>query len=200
MTVISLLSSDLCSSSALLRADLPSLLRLQFAMPEVKARHAGARRRRRRPRRAAPRRGSPGRDERRGAHALGDLLQSALPTLEGDGGAQVGADELARALSVVGAASAEDCAAIVECLDGDGYGDGAITIEEFRGSWPTCSRSNLRCYTYTWKLERFLVCCVPVVFIYDIPWAEQHTRRKRKTCKSKMLQAAAMDQSTGHLW
>jgi len=127
MTVISLLSSDLCSSSALLRADLPSLLRLQFAMPEVKARHAGARRRRRRPRRAAQRRGSPGRHERRGARALGDLLQSALPAIEG---VLVGADELARALGVVGAASAEDCAAIVECLDGDGDGD--ITIEEFR--------------------------------------------------------------------
>ena len=55
-----------------------------------------------------------------------------LPTLEGAGGALVGADELARALGVVGAASAEDCAAIVECLDGDGDGDGAITIEEFR--------------------------------------------------------------------
>jgi len=65
-----------------------------------------------------------------GLGALGDLLQSALPALEAAGGALVGADELARALGVMGAASAEDCAAIVECLDGDG--DGAITIEEFR--------------------------------------------------------------------
>ncbi|KAF8658812.1 hypothetical protein HU200_059303 [Digitaria exilis] len=67
-----------------------------------------------------------------GLGALGELLQSALPALEAAGGALVGADELAMALGgVVGAgASAEDCAAIVECMDGDG--DGAITIEEFR--------------------------------------------------------------------
>ena len=65
-----------------------------------------------------------------GLGALGDLLQSVLPALEAARGALVGADELARALGVVGAASAEDCAAIIECLDGDG--DGAITIEEFR--------------------------------------------------------------------
>lgn len=62
-----------------------------------------------------------------GLGALGELLQSALPALEAAGGALVGADELAMALGVVGA---EDCAAIVECMDGDG--DGAITIEEFR--------------------------------------------------------------------
>lgn len=65
-----------------------------------------------------------------GLGALGAVLQSALPTLEAAGGALVGADELARALGALGSASAEDCAAIVECLDGDG--DGAITIEEFR--------------------------------------------------------------------
>ena len=53
-----------------------------------------------------------------------------LPALDASGGALIGANELVRALGVVGAASAEDCAAIVECLDGDG--DGAITIEEFR--------------------------------------------------------------------
>ncbi|CAN6206850.1 unnamed protein product [Urochloa humidicola] len=57
-----------------------------------------------------------------GLGALGEMLQAALPALEAAGGALVGPDELA--------ASAEDCAAIVECLDGDG--DGAITIEEFR--------------------------------------------------------------------
>ena len=55
-----------------------------------------------------------------------------LPALDASGGALIGANELVRALGVVGAASAEDCAAIVECLDGDGDGDGAITIEEFR--------------------------------------------------------------------
>jgi Ca2+-binding EF-hand superfamily protein len=65
-----------------------------------------------------------------GLGALGELLQSALPALEAAGGALVGADELARAIGAVGGASVEDCAAIVECLDGDG--DGAITIEEFR--------------------------------------------------------------------
>ncbi|TVU08633.1 hypothetical protein EJB05_42044, partial [Eragrostis curvula] len=66
-----------------------------------------------------------------GLGALGELLQSALPTLEAAGAALVGADELARTLGAVGAGtSAEDCAAIVECLDGDG--DGAISIEEFR--------------------------------------------------------------------
>lgn len=63
-----------------------------------------------------------------GLGALGALLQSAVPALEAAGGALVGADDLARA--IVGAASAEDCAAIVECLDGDG--DGAITVEEIR--------------------------------------------------------------------
>ncbi|GJM97609.1 hypothetical protein PR202_ga14546 [Eleusine coracana subsp. coracana] len=65
-----------------------------------------------------------------GLGALGELLQSALPTLEATGAALVGADELARTLGTLGSASAEDCAAIVECLDGDG--DGAISIEEFR--------------------------------------------------------------------
>ncbi|WVZ78805.1 hypothetical protein U9M48_026456 [Paspalum notatum var. saurae] len=65
-----------------------------------------------------------------GLGALGALLQSALPALEAAGGALVGADELARAIGAVGGASAEDCAAIVECLDGDG--DGAITVEEIR--------------------------------------------------------------------
>ena len=57
-----------------------------------------------------------------------------LPALESSGGALIGANELVRALGVVGAASTEDCAAIIECLDGDGDGDGdgAITIEEFR--------------------------------------------------------------------
>ena len=53
-----------------------------------------------------------------------------LPALEASGGALIGANELVRALGVVGAASTEDCAGIIECLDGDG--DGAITIEEFR--------------------------------------------------------------------
>jgi calmodulin len=53
-----------------------------------------------------------------GELGLGELLQSAL----------VGADELARTLGDLGA---EDCAAIVECLDGDGD-LGAISIEEFR--------------------------------------------------------------------
>ena len=48
------------------------------------------------------------------------VLQSAVPALKAAGGALVGADELSRALGVVGAASAEDCAAIIECLDGDG--------------------------------------------------------------------------------
>ncbi|KAL6873812.1 hypothetical protein ACP4OV_013894 [Aristida adscensionis] len=65
-----------------------------------------------------------------GLGALGAVLQSALPALEAAGGAMVGADELARAVGTMGAASAEDCAAIIECMDGDG--DGAITIEEFR--------------------------------------------------------------------
>ncbi|CAN6200689.1 unnamed protein product [Urochloa humidicola] len=66
-----------------------------------------------------------------GLGALGEMLQAALPALEAAGGALVGPDELAAAVAGgVGAASAEDCAAIVECLDGDG--DGAITIEEFR--------------------------------------------------------------------
>ncbi|GJN39196.1 hypothetical protein PR202_gb28298 [Eleusine coracana subsp. coracana] len=65
-----------------------------------------------------------------GLGALGELLQSALPTLEAAGAALVVADELARTLGALGSASAEDCAAIVECLDGDG--DGAISIEEFR--------------------------------------------------------------------
>ncbi|CAL4966732.1 unnamed protein product [Urochloa decumbens] len=67
-----------------------------------------------------------------GLGALGEMLQAALPALEAAGGALVGADELAAAVAGggVGGASAEDCAAIVECLDGDG--DGAITIEEFR--------------------------------------------------------------------
>ncbi|CAN6193303.1 unnamed protein product [Urochloa humidicola] len=66
-----------------------------------------------------------------GLCALGEMLQAALPALEAAGGALVGADELAAAIGGgVGAVSAEDCAAIVECLDGDG--DGAITIEEFR--------------------------------------------------------------------
>ncbi|KAL6603598.1 hypothetical protein ACP70R_043959 [Stipagrostis hirtigluma subsp. patula] len=66
-----------------------------------------------------------------GLGALGAVLQSALPALEAAGaGALVGADELARAIGAMGAASAEDCAAIIECMDGDG--DGAITIEEFR--------------------------------------------------------------------
>ena len=57
-----------------------------------------------------------------------------LPALDASGGALIGANELVRALGVVGAASTEDCAAIIECLDGDGDGDGdgAITIEEFR--------------------------------------------------------------------
>ena len=57
-----------------------------------------------------------------------------LPALEASGGALIGANELVRALGVVGAASTEDCAAIIECLDGDGDGDGdgTITIEEFR--------------------------------------------------------------------
>lgn len=65
-----------------------------------------------------------------GLGALGEMLQSALPQLEAAGAALVGADELARVLGTLGDASPEDCAAIVECLDGDG--DGAITIEEFR--------------------------------------------------------------------
>jgi Ca2+-binding EF-hand superfamily protein len=65
-----------------------------------------------------------------GLGALGAMLQSALPHLEAAGAALVGADELARLLGTLGNASPEDCAAIVECLDGDG--DGAITIEEFR--------------------------------------------------------------------
>lgn len=65
-----------------------------------------------------------------GLDALGELLQSALPTLEAAGAALVSADELARTLGALGGASAEDCAAIVECLDGDG--DGAINVEEFR--------------------------------------------------------------------
>jgi hypothetical protein len=56
------------------------------------------------------------------------VLQSAVPALKAAGGALVGADELSRALGVVGAASAEDYASILECLDGDG----AITVEEFR--------------------------------------------------------------------
>ena len=55
-----------------------------------------------------------------------------LPALDASGGALIGANELVRALGVVGAASTEGCAAIIECLDGDGDGDGAITIEEFR--------------------------------------------------------------------
>ena len=53
-----------------------------------------------------------------------------LPALDASGGALIGANELVRALGVVGAASTEDCAAIIECLDSDG--DGAITNEEFR--------------------------------------------------------------------
>jgi calmodulin len=57
-----------------------------------------------------------------GELGLGELLQSALQA------ALVGADELARTLGDLGA---EDCAAIVECLDGDGD-LGAISIEEFR--------------------------------------------------------------------
>jgi len=52
------------------------------------------------------------------------LLRSALPALE------AAADRRRRGRS----ASWEDCAAIFECLDGDD--DGAITIEEFRGSSP----------------------------------------------------------------
>ena len=56
------------------------------------------------------------------------VLQSAVPALKAAGGALVGADELSRALGVVGAASAEDCTSILECLDGDG----TITVEEFR--------------------------------------------------------------------
>ena len=68
------------------------------------------------------------------------LLRSALPALE------AAADRRRRGRS----ASWEDCAAIFECLDGDD--DGAITIEEFRGSWPTSSRSNLDyCNTYAWN-------------------------------------------------
>ena len=55
-----------------------------------------------------------------------------LPALDASGGALIGANELVRALGVVGAASTEGCAAIIECLDGDGDGDGAMTIEEFR--------------------------------------------------------------------
>jgi calmodulin len=65
-----------------------------------------------------------------GLGALGGLLQSALPALEAAGAALVGSDQLATTLAALGAASAEDCAAIVECLDGDG--DGAISVEEFR--------------------------------------------------------------------
>ncbi|XP_062233906.1 probable calcium-binding protein CML29 [Phragmites australis] len=55
-------------------------------------------------------------------------LQSAVPALEAAGGELMGADELARALGVMGTASVQDCAAIAECLDADG----AITIEEFK--------------------------------------------------------------------
>ncbi|XP_062229654.1 probable calcium-binding protein CML29 [Phragmites australis] len=65
-----------------------------------------------------------------GLGALGALLQSAVPALEAAGGALMGADELARALGVMGTVSVEDCAAIIECMDGDG--DGAINIEEFK--------------------------------------------------------------------
>ncbi|RLN08494.1 polcalcin Jun o 2 [Panicum miliaceum] len=56
-----------------------------------------------------------------GELGLGVVLQSALSALETAAGcALVGADELTRALGVVGTASAEDCAAIVGCPDGDG--------------------------------------------------------------------------------
>ncbi|RLN07330.1 polcalcin Jun o 2 [Panicum miliaceum] len=57
------------------------------------------------------------------------MLQSALLAFEAAGAAVVGADEIARALGVAGAASGgDDCAAIVECLHGDGP---TATIEEF---------------------------------------------------------------------
>jgi len=63
----------------------------------------------------AQRRAAPGCDERR--RARGRRAQSAVPAIEVAGGALVGADELSRALGVVGADSAEDYAAILECLD-----------------------------------------------------------------------------------
>jgi hypothetical protein len=57
----------------------------------------------------------------------------------------------------MGAASAEYCAAIVECQDG--HGDGAITIEEFRLMADLLyMEPRLRHL----RLERCLVCCVPV--------------------------------------
>jgi len=88
-----------------------------------------------------------------GLGALGAMLQSALPALEAAGRrgrpcALVGADELSRELSVAGAASAEDCTAIVKC------GVSARRRRRLRrrqrrhhhrgvpahGHWPTCSR------------------------------------------------------------
>ncbi|BAF20337.1 probable calcium-binding protein CML29 [Oryza sativa Japonica Group] len=67
-----------------------------------------------------------------GLGALGALLQSAVPALESAAGPDgvLGADELARLLSVMGTASVEDCMEIIACMDGDG--DGAISVEEFR--------------------------------------------------------------------
>ena len=41
---------------------------------------------------------------------------------------------------------------------------------------------------------------MPVLFICNLPWTEQRTRRTRDACKSRRLQAAAMEQSPGHLW
>ena len=156
-----------------------------------------------------------------GTGALGDLLQSALPALEAAEGALVGEDELARVLGVVGAASAEDCAAIVECLDGDG--DGAITIEEFR---LLADLLKIEPRLPHLRLERCLVCSVPTVFIYvlsstiikcvfsfskmnfsaiikcvfiyDPPWTEQRARERaclRPPCEDCRLQPW---KSTGH--
>uniref|UniRef100_A0ACD5ZFS3 Uncharacterized protein n=1 Tax=Avena sativa TaxID=4498 RepID=A0ACD5ZFS3_AVESA len=68
-----------------------------------------------------------------GLGALGALLQAAVPALESFAGGPDGvlaADELARVLGLMGTASAEDCAEIVACMDGDG--DGTITLEEFK--------------------------------------------------------------------
>ncbi|KAF7103494.1 hypothetical protein CFC21_104481 [Triticum aestivum] len=67
-----------------------------------------------------------------GLGALGALLQAAVPALESFAGPDgaLGADELARVLGLMGTASAEDCAEIIACMDGDG--DGAISVEEFK--------------------------------------------------------------------
>uniref|UniRef100_A0A0D9WTH7 EF-hand domain-containing protein n=1 Tax=Leersia perrieri TaxID=77586 RepID=A0A0D9WTH7_9ORYZ len=67
-----------------------------------------------------------------GLGALGALLQSAVPALESAAGPDgvLGADELARRLSVMGTASVEDCMEIIACMDGDG--DGAMSVGEFR--------------------------------------------------------------------